>query len=204
LLLLPIDILHELPIARSWDDIDRVVSENETIRREMSDLVGKEWKKLASSQKKRYIKDYIFMKPHLVSKVIDDYKATDVKAYDIYQNIDYKIERLINRIVKTKGEIDLAEKTSYESALEIINEFKHWVENQKGYTILEGIDTRNEEKIIQYIETKEYEGKAGAYGIQGYGEILVDSIEGSYSNVVGLPISKVDCLLESHFSLGLL
>lgn len=31
ILLLPIDILHELPIAQCWDDIDRVVSENENI-----------------------------------------------------------------------------------------------------------------------------------------------------------------------------
>ena len=98
LLLLPIDILHELPIARSWDDIDRVVNENETIRREMSEIVGKEWRKLATSQKKRYIKDFIFMKPYLVSKVIDDYKATSVEAYNIYQNIDYMIDRLINRL----------------------------------------------------------------------------------------------------------
>lgn len=159
LLLLPIDILHELPIARSWDDIDRVVTENETIRREMSELVGKEWRKLASSQKKRYIKDYIFMKPHLVSKVIADYRSTDVKAYDIYQNIDYKIERLINNITKVKKELNLSEKNSYESALEIIGTFKNWIENQKGYTILEGIDTRNEEKIIQ----RTLHGTAGFY-----------------------------------------
>lgn len=159
LLLLPIDILHELPIARSWDDIDRVVTENETIRREMSELVGKEWRKLASSQKKRYIKDYIFMKPHLVSKVIADYRSTDVKAYDIYQNIDYKIERLINNITKVKKELNLSEKNSYESTLEIIGTFKNWIENQKGYTILEGIDTRNEEKIIQ----RTLHGTAGYY-----------------------------------------
>lgn len=159
LLLLPIDILHELPIARSWDDIDRVVSENETIRREMSELVGKEWKKLASSQKKRYIKDFIFMKPHLVSKVIDDYKATDVKAYDIYQNIDYKIEKLINRIIKTKGEIDLTKKNSYDSALEIIEEYKEWVENKKGFAVLRDVDSRNEEKVVQ----KTLHGSAGYY-----------------------------------------
>jgi len=159
LLLLPIDILHELPIARSWDDIDRVVSENETIRREMSELVGKEWSKLASSQKKHYIKDFIFMKPHLISKVIDDYKATGVEAYDIYLNVDYRIERLINGIIKAKDKLDLSEKSSYESALEIINEFKHWIENQKGYIILEGIHTRNEEKIIQ----RTLHGTAGYY-----------------------------------------
>lgn len=159
LLLLPIDILHELPIARSWDDIDRVVSENETIRKEMSELVGKEWRKLATSQKKRYIKDFIFMKPHLVSKVIDDYKSTSVQAYDIYRNIDYKIEKLINEIIKLKGEINLTEKNSYESSLEIIEEYKEWVENKKGFAVLRDVDSRNEEKVVQ----KTLHGSAGYY-----------------------------------------
>ena len=159
LLLLPIDILHELPIARSWDDIDRVVMENETIRREMSELVGKEWRKLASSQKKRYLKDFIFMKPHLVSKVIDDYKQTGIEAYDIYQNIDYRIERLINNITKTKKELDLSKKNSYDSAIEIIEEYKVWVEDKKGFAVLRDVGSRNEEKVVQ----KTLHGSASYY-----------------------------------------
>ncbi len=55
------------------------------------------------------------------------------------------------------------------------------------------------EKIKNYLNTGEFRDKAGAYGIQGYGEILVDWIDGPYSNVVGLPIVKVDKLLERHF-----
>ena len=51
------------------------------------------------------------MKPYLVSKVIDDYKATSVEAYNIYQNIDYMIDRLINQIIKAKGELALMKKT---------------------------------------------------------------------------------------------
>lgn len=43
ILFLPKDILHELPIAKCWDDIDRVVSENENIRREINEAVGEEW-----------------------------------------------------------------------------------------------------------------------------------------------------------------
>lgn len=159
LLLLPIDILHELPIARSWDDIDRVVNENETIRREMSEIVGKEWRKLATSQKKRYIKDFIFMKPYLVSKVIDDYKATSVEAYNIYQNIDYMIDRLINQIIKAKGELALMKKNSYEAALEIIREYKEWVENKKGFDVLRNVNSRNEEKVVQ----KTLHGSASYY-----------------------------------------
>ena len=100
LLLLPKDILHELPIAKDWEDIDRVIRENETIRREISEIVGKEWKKLTIGKKKYYIKKYIFMKPELLSKVIDDYKAAVVEKYDIYQNLDYRIEKIINDLIK--------------------------------------------------------------------------------------------------------
>jgi hypothetical protein len=66
LLLLPIDILHELPIAKSWDDIDRVIQENESIRREINEAVSEEWYKWASGQKKNYLKEKIFKNPENV------------------------------------------------------------------------------------------------------------------------------------------
>ena len=49
----------------------------------------------------------------------------------------------------------------------------------------------SDETIKAYIDTKECMDKAGAYGIQGNGAILVEKIDGDYNNVVGLPVSKV-------------
>lgn len=87
------------------------------------------------------------------------------------------------------------------TALAIINNDKELVDYE--VTKVKFRDLSNE-KIDRYLDTAEYTDKAGAYGIQGYGEILVESIEGSFSNVVGLPISKLDILLEDNFNIELL
>lgn len=53
----------------------------------------------------------------------------------------------------------------------------------------------NPQEIMAYIATKEPEDKAGGYAIQGRGAALVEGIEGSYSNIVGLPLEKLTQLL---------
>lgn len=49
----------------------------------------------------------------------------------------------------------------------------------------------SDKEINDYIETGEPFDKAGAYGIQGFGGLLVKSIRGDYNNIVGLPAARL-------------
>lgn len=55
----------------------------------------------------------------------------------------------------------------------------------------------NRQEIINYWETGEPHGKAGAYGIQGYAAVFVKSLAGSYSGVMGLPLYETAQLLKA-------
>ena len=52
-------------------------------------------------------------------------------------------------------------------------------------------------EIKSYIESNEWKGKAGAYGIQGSAEKFIQFISGSYTNIVGLPLNQVYGSLNS-------
>lgn len=64
----PKEILHELPIAKCWEDVDTVITENKVIRDELNSLLGEDlikWAKSSSSDKKDFLKEKIFLNPDL-------------------------------------------------------------------------------------------------------------------------------------------
>lgn len=144
-LLLPESILHELPIARCWDDIDRVCSENEAIRTELNEMICEEWKKLTISRKKEYLRDYVFKNPTKANKVLAAYKQFQTNDYKVYQNAQY----LAGYLTNTYNMDDSTSDTSYLATLDIIKHFKTWVEYHRGSTLID--EYHLPEKAVQIL-----------------------------------------------------
>ena len=176
ILLLPEEILHELPIAKNWDDIDRAVSENEAIRREINSEIGSQWEKWASSEKKAYLRKCIFMDPDACGRVISEYRKEKLTKLNLMEDSDYLAEMLLKKVRETSSfGSKVKEPSSIDAAIDVIGIFKDWVENNRGWAEIQDSPTKKREKTIQrlihlgakyYIETNNldssFECNAGA------------------------------------------
>jgi septum formation protein len=76
------------------------------------------------------------------------------------------------------------------------------IDRQTGEQRAEAVSTKvcfrelTDDEITRYIATGESADKAGAYAIQGLGVCFVAGIEGSYTNVVGLPLCRLTLVLK--------
>ena len=75
--------------------------------------------------------------------------------------------------------------------------FKNKIDSLRVVTSIVKMKRLTETEIKLYIETNEWKGKAGAYGIQGSAEKFIQFISGSYTNIVGLPLNQVYGSLNS-------
>jgi septum formation protein len=75
-----------------------------------------------------------------------------------------------------------------------------------GWEVVDHVATRvtfrrlTPRDVASYVASGEWEGRAGAYAIQGLGAALVEAIDGDYLNVVGLPAALLVRLLAERFA----
>lgn len=83
LLCLPENILRDLPIATSWEDIQELGSFNERLRKKINELIGLVWKQ----ESKVDIASLVLSDPQNISDLVATYRTSDTKPYD------YKLDR---------------------------------------------------------------------------------------------------------------
>lgn len=151
--LVPIEILHKLPVAESWEDIDIVASENYTIRAEMNTEVAEEWQKYSSSERKQYLQRIVFKDLDSCSRVIEGYRNEELPFFNPSHDFDYFLNKLWQRIdnLNVEWKTKVQANNTHTASLDILSLFKHWVEYNKGWEVIWEIDSRKREKMLQRV-----------------------------------------------------
>ena len=168
-------------------------------RREMFDRLGLDYKALTSDADETitesltpadYVKTLALRKAKALSSLADDVivAADTVVALDgeIYgKPIDYADAfRMISAFSGRTHEVYIA--------FAIVKGGKAYAEAVATAVTFRALTDR---EIDYYIQKEAPYDKAGAYGIQGKGAVLIEGIEGDYFNVVGLPVCRLWKLL---------
>jgi len=141
-------------------------------------------------------------------------RMAESKAYDVAQHHPHKWTVGADTLITLDGRVILGKPENQDDALSILQQLsgnthqvmtglclcrldKKIIETQVESTQVTFIDA-SDELLQAYIATGEPMDKAGAYGIQGLGSILVREIKGSCSNVIGLPLSSLISLLMKY------
>lgn len=92
---------------------------------------------------------------------------------------------ILNKLCRNKHEVITAIAIIYPDKPRVLISAVTWIK----------MHVLSERELDDYIASGEWQGKAGAYGIQGEADKFVESIEGSYTNVVGMPMELLKKLL---------
>ena len=148
--------------------------------------------------------------PEEYVRIISERKAADVAKKVSFNDCAVPVVLAADTIVVIDGHI-LGKPDTEEQAFSMLSRISgNWHEVMTGVTIIDtgtGSSQSHVEKtrvkirhldqnaILRYINSGEPFDKAGAYGVQALGALLVEKIEGDYFNVVGLPLYKVSLML---------
>ena len=116
-------------------------------------------------------------------------------AYSMWQQMSDSVHEVWTAVQATKVSFistspKLPDMTNHESELHIINQQRLTERTEVTFVPL------TEQMMSDYWESGEPADKAGGYGIQGLGAAWVSRINGSYTNVVGLPLSQTLALIK--------
>lgn len=140
LIFIPECLLCDMPLARSYDDINSVCDYNDKLRRKVAEVIGLSWKEF-NSLHKRELKQYILRNHSLLQMIIDDFKSLDVLPYDFRQDLlgEYIDKERIKKDVETHPLVlphEFDKDNVMEVTLAICKQFKKLIEDNRMYNLL--------------------------------------------------------------------
>jgi len=166
-ILVPKDVLRDLPIAYDFGDIRWIAEHNSTLRQELNDLVGSSWKRVTASDQKKVLRETFVDRPAVLREIIRAYLAEEPEPYDFAADpagevIWYRKAKEISKaapldlILSAAPTIDEVEAV----AIAICNHFKSLIEdNQLAPLLYNSNGTRKHESAAQLL----FYGIADAY-----------------------------------------
>jgi hypothetical protein len=159
LILIPSDVVRDLPIASDWSDISRVVSENENLRYRVNNHVGEIWATMSRKEKKR-LKDAALRNKESFETVLEMLHQSKGIAYDIKSDIGGEV--FWGDLIKSIAANYPKDLSSYKGSLlnrnvvfkvvgEIIEQFQFLVEKRDLWRELwdEKLENHRKEKAAQ-------------------------------------------------------
>lgn len=157
IVLIPQDILRDLPVAESWADIDTVSSQNAALRARVNPIIGSSWRHATRRVTKAAFRDTVLKHPDLLRDLLHQYKKKPAVPYDFAT--DPAAQQLwfyLSQEQASKYPLDLshyapvtADKVA-EVVRQICDRFKALVEDNRLSRILYNDDgTRRHERIAQ-------------------------------------------------------
>ena len=87
LLLVPKDVLRDLPTAFSWEDIDIVCAHNAALRAKMNQLIGETWRQAIVALKKEQLRDALIKNPDAMRDLLEQYRGKPLQPYDFRRDV---------------------------------------------------------------------------------------------------------------------
>ncbi|MDO9318251.1 MAG: hypothetical protein Q7V56_08625 [Gammaproteobacteria bacterium] len=159
ILLVPISLLRDLPVALDWSSRDIIAQHNEELRQRVNHIIGQSWKEATRGLKKGDLKEILLENPELIDDLVKQYAAKEAQKYDFVNDrageyIWFSISRQfvkdnpLSLLLPTHPTTD----DVYKLVLSICVKFKNLVENNGLCKLFYNEDgTAKHESAIQLV-----------------------------------------------------
>lgn len=143
IVLLPQDILRDLPVAESWDAIDTVSSHNAALRARVNPIIGATWRHATRRVSKAELRKTVLKNPELLKDLLAQYKKKSPTSYDFGTDpTAQQVWYYLSRQEAAKQPLDLSRYAPVSAAQvaevvrRICERYKALVEDNRLYRIL--------------------------------------------------------------------